>query len=588
MSKTVDASRNSGTPISDGGGTTGFAAGDFYTPPPDDFARRESARPVQAADLGSFAAEVDVIVVGGGGSGFATALFSAWRGNEVLLLEKAADVGGTTRKSAFGFWVANNKALQRAGLEDRRDECLQFMAKMSRPQRFDPNSPTYGLSEWDFDLIQAIYDSGAEAVELLHEKGALRHRPAEGMVEYFTEVPENKLPAGRVLFPDVDDFAQGGEAGFSMLVPAADEAGVQIVRGCRVQRLVLDGEEVVGVQGTGSDGSAPTYFARRGVVFASGGFVHDDELRENSLHVPAFAGCGVHSNEGDLVRIAGALGVPMRNMSNAWMAPIPFEPVAKRDPRVMAMAGIQGDSMVLVNREGQRVVNEKLPYNELSRAFFYRDPITAEYPNLVMFQIWDSRAQEHSAGNYLTTIVSNDDGVIKGQTLEELGGAIDARLAQYESATGCLRLADGFTAGLRETIERFNRGASEGVDPDFHRGETPIQLVFNGNVKDEGERRNPTVWPISETGPYYAVMICACAMDTKGGPKVNADSQMVDDLDQPIPGLYGVGNCVASVSGNTYWGPGATIGPMMAFAYRAAAAIDREPRRSGVRAAVAT
>lgn len=144
MSKTVDASRNSGTPISDGGGTTGFAAGDFYTPPPDDFARRESARPVQAADLGSFAAEVDVIVVGGGGSGFATALFSAWRGNEVLLLEKAADVGGTTRKSAFGFWVANNKALQRAGSRiDATNACSSWQ-RCRVPSGSTPTVPPMG------------------------------------------------------------------------------------------------------------------------------------------------------------------------------------------------------------------------------------------------------------------------------------------------------------------------------------------------------------------------------------------------------------------------------------------------------------
>ena len=71
-------------------------------------------------------------------------------------------------------------------------------------------------------------------------------------------------------------------------------------------------------------------------------------------------------------------------------------------------------------------------------------------------------------------------------------------------------------------------------------------------------------------------------MSTKGGPKTDTDGRVLDDMDAPIPGLYGVGNCVASVSAGSYWAGGATLGPIMAFAYRAARAADREPARAGV------
>ena len=40
-----------------------------------------------------------------------------------------------------------------------------------------------------------------------------------------------------------------------------------------------------------------------------------------------------------------------------------------------------------------------------------------------------------------------------------------------------------------------------------------------------------------------------------------------------------MGNCVASASGNSYWAGGATLGPIIAFAHRAAVAADREPVR---------
>jgi len=85
------------------------------------------------------------------------------------------------------------------------------------------------------------------------------------------------------------------------------------------------------------------------------------------------------------------------------------------------------------------------------------------------------------------------------------------------------------------------------------------------------------MWPLSDHGPYYAALVTGGTLDTKGGPKTDADARVLDDLEQPIAGLYGIRNCVASVSRRAYWAGGATIGPMIAFAYRAAQAADAEP-----------
>ena len=85
------------------------------------------------------------------------------------------------------------------------------------------------------------------------------------------------------------------------------------------------------------------------------------------------------------------------------------------------------------------------------------------------------------------------------------------------------------------------------------------------------------MYPISGKGPYYAALMTGGNLDTKGGPATNTDGQVLDSLGAVIPGLYGVGNCVASASGRAYWAGGGTLGPFMAFAYLAANAASREP-----------
>ena len=57
------------------------------------------------------------------------------------------------------------------------------------------------------------------------------------------------------------------------------------------------------------------------------------------------------------------------------------------------------------------------------------------------------------------------------------------------------------------------------------------------------------------------------------------DGEVVDDLDRPIRGLFGVGNCVAGPQARAYWAGGATLGPMIGLAHRAATLVHGQPAR---------
>jgi 3-oxosteroid 1-dehydrogenase len=545
-------------------------------------APRESAAP---AAPGNFDAEADVVVVGGGGGGLPAALFSRWLGNEVMLLEKAPELGGTARKAAFWYWVPNNAAMQALGIEDPEEDCLRYMARLARPHQYDPKSPTLGLSAWEYELCRGIYQSASPATELLAERDALPYRHCPDVPDYWAELPEDKAPTGRVLLPrDASEtMSDGGRVGIRTMSEAAARDGVVVRTGHRVQRMVAADGAVVGVEATTPDGATHRIRARKAVIFATGGFTHNQELRQNFLNAPVYGGCAALTNEGDFVAMASSVGAQLRNMNYAWMCPVPLEKAIARDPDLSGMFSVAGDSMLFVDKRGLRVVNEKLPYNELAQAFFRWDPVTGTYPYLVLIQVWDQRAQDHSASDEYGRLIvppgTDDAHVIKGDTLAELAAGVAERLARYEGVTGGLRLSEDFAANLEASIARFNELAGKGVDDDFHRGERAVQLLFNGAVKEEPGRTNPTMWPISGTGPYYAALVTGGTLDTKGGPKTTADGQVVDDMDRPIPGLYGVGNCVASASAQAYWAGGATLGPIIALAHRAATAAHAEPVR---------
>jgi 3-oxosteroid 1-dehydrogenase len=347
-----------------------------------------------------------------------------------------------------------------------------------------------------------------------------------------------------------------------------------------VQRLIRNADsEVVGVEADTAEGTK-RFFARKAVVCCTGGFTHDVELRKNFLSAPVYGGCAARSNEGDFVYIAGAVGAQLRNMNYAWMCPIVFEKAMAGDPELIGTFSPSGDSMIYVNKEGRRVANEKLAYNEMAQVFFQWDGAKSEYSNLLLIAIWDQRSQDHSAGDeygrFIVPPGTDDKHVIKGATLAALGKAIAERLERYKSVTGGLALAPDFEKTLEATIQRFNGFASGGRDFDFKRGERQVELLFNGAVAPSPSAPNPTMFPISDQGPYYAALLTGGNLDTKGGPKTNVSGQVVDDQDRAIPGLYGVGNCVASASARAYWAGGATIGPILAFSYLAANAADKE------------
>ena len=161
---------------------------------------RASAAP--AAGEAPFDVEADVVVVGGGGGGLPAALFTRWLGDEVVLLEKAPELGGTAQKAAFWYWVPNNEPMRGARHQGPQGGLPPLHARGCRARR--PTTPTARRSasaNGSTRPVRAIYDNASPAAELLAERGALPYRHCDCVPDYWAELPEDKAPNGRVLVP---------------------------------------------------------------------------------------------------------------------------------------------------------------------------------------------------------------------------------------------------------------------------------------------------------------------------------------------------------------------------------------------------
>ena len=529
----------------------------------------------------------DVVVVGTGAAGFAAAVTAHSRGASVLLLEKGAIAGGTSAKSGGVYWIPNNPIMQAAGIPDPREDALKLMVRLAHPTRYVATSPTLGIEPAELARIAVIYDRGAETILHLAKIGALKSATASrepapgadhnsmqlqssGWPDYHADLPENRVLYGRGMRPEAQGFAGGGVL-IRQMKDYTDLHKVPVLSGHRAVAALLGKHGEVAGLAVETQGKRISVQAKKGVVFASGGFIHNAAMRRAYLKGPAiYNGCGVMTNTGDFVAIATALGAPLGNMTNAWWLQQPLE-VALTAPGVSAEVWVPtGDSMIEVNKYGRRVVNEKMPYNERTQAHFYWDPSRREYPNHILFMLYDEAVAQSKNNMYPIPRPGFDASyVLKGQSWAELASVVDARLESLGDRIGNVRLSSDFVTSLQQTVQRFNHYAATGNDEEFGRGSTPVQRFFNHAPADRSAA-NPTLYPFAETGPYYCVPLVAGTLDTKGGPVINEHSQVLNGAGEPIAGLYGAGNCVASPTAQAYWSAGATLGCALVQGYAAA------------------
>ncbi|WP_066560292.1 FAD-dependent oxidoreductase [Croceicoccus bisphenolivorans] len=524
----------------------------------------------------------DVIVVGTGAAGLSAAIAARRAGASVVVLEKGAATGGTTAKSGGGCWVPNNHHLRAAGESDPKQQAIAYMLSNGWPIRFRKNQPKFGLDR-EYDMVETYYDTAAAVFEDYERNGIVEWQVSE-FPNYNDRSPYLQDPerALRSLFPATAKSGSGGGAGLvKSMRDWCTKNGVQILTRHAVERLTIGADGGVdGVEGMAGD--APfAAAARRGVVFGSGGFSHNRELMAQYISPAILPGCGSPNSQGDFVRIASRVGARFGNMINAWKAEIVIEEAVHNGSVTEGIWVVPGDSAIAVNKYGRRVVDEKRAYHNRTQAHMVFDPLAEEYPNFLLFMIYDQRTAELFGGTYpMPSTPTGAQYIISAPTLDQLAGEIQKRLDGIADAVGEVKLSPDFSTQTRAQIERFNADTRNGADDEFGRDKYGFDIGATKAAIEMIERNVGPIppnekWsmdgvvgsrhPIDLDGPFYCMILGGGALDTNGGPMTDTKARILHVDGQPIPRLYGAGNCVAAPAGGTYWGAGSTIGPAIAF-----------------------
>jgi succinate dehydrogenase/fumarate reductase flavoprotein subunit len=542
------------------------------------------------ASGGKWDHEVDVVCVGSGAAACGAAVAAVDGGASVMLVEKMPVLGGTTGKSGGVTWIPNNFILRQAGIQDRKEDALRYMARYAHPLVYDPSSPTLGLTDRNYKLLEAFYDNGAPTIDRLQELGATRFkefrlfqvdRPAP---DYADHLPENKVSTRRTLEPASGaGSSEGGGSLAAQIEQWLRAKKVPILIDTRVTRLIMENGRVIGVEAD-QEGKPLRIRARKGVVFGTGGYAHNVDLCEQH-QVSLYGSCAMQGSTGDFIEIAQEAGAKMGPLHTAWRTQVLLEEAL--DNRALGLGAfvLPGDSMILVNKYGQRCVNEKRDYNDRTMAHFTYDPTREEYPNHLMFMLFDERSIDAFGGAFpFPESKEEQPYLIEGATWDAVFSGIAARLDKAKGRTGGVALAPEFAANAKASIARFNGYAKAGRDPDFDRGlhlyDREWHLLFSARREGTRQPENPfpnrTMHPFADKGPYYALILAPGALDTNGGPLINEKAQVLGRGDKPIPGLYGAGNCIASPTRGAYLGAGGTIGPALTFGFIAGRNAARE------------
>ena len=464
--------------------------------------------------------DADVVVVGAGGAGMTAAITAAAEGKSVVILESQSMVGGNSVRATggmnagktvyqdeneFGESAGVEKTLKTAAEKYADNETITALAKTVSEQwaAYQANPTGYfdsvelmeldtmigGKGINDPELVETLCANSADAIDWLDEHGITLHNVSSFGGASVKRIHRPVNAEGKTV--------SVGSYMIPLLEENCEKAGVKMMLDTTATEILTDANgAAVGVKATGASGETVTVNAKA-VVLATGGFgANLDMVVKYKPELKGFMTTNAPGIQGQGIEMAEAIGAATVDMDQ-----IQIPPTVEANTAALITEGLRGDGAILINEEGQRFIDEVGTRDVVSAAEIAQ---TGSYSWLVVDQAMadaSSVIQGYIKKGYTVT----------GATYEELGKAMGVDAAAFA-----------------ETMEKWNGYVEAKNDPDF--GRTSFANPLN-------------------TAPYYAVKVTAGVHHTMGGLKINANTEVLNEKGEVIPGLFAAGEVTGGVHG---------------------------------------
>ena len=464
-------------------------------------------------------AEVDVLVIGGGGAGLSAALSASQGGASVILIEKLSALGGNTFRCGGAFNTydperqknipmtdslasAVDKVLAHEDVSEAHAQLKAEVQKQWDEYKSSGDTMLFDTPEWhalqsidagdyegNVELVRSFTSNTLDTLNWLEENG----------VEWTDQV---STVVGAMWNRSHQTPNNSGADIIAALEKNATAGGVEIYLDSKAEELIVEDGRVSGAVITNVDGEKVTVAAKKGVIMATGGFSANVDMRIKYNQQWEDIGESLTTNNspgatGDGIVMGEAVGANLVGMG--WIQLMPLNGVSG--------GGISGyvNSSLFCNKEGERFVAEDQRRDVLAAA------VLAQTDKL-FYIVCDLKEAELRGVSKETLDFMVQNGLLyTGETVAELAEDMGVP-------------ADA----LEKTVAEFNELVKAGQPDEFGR----------------------TTWENTiESGPFYAPSFSPAVHHTMGGLEINGNAEVINTDGEVIPGFYAAGEVTGGIHG---------------------------------------
>jgi fumarate reductase flavoprotein subunit len=408
----------------------------------------------------------DLIVVGSGAAALAAAVSASNEGlKNILVIEKEPIIGGSSAISGGAVAVSQTEFQRQQGVYDTDERFFNDLMKCG------------GYAN-DPELVRTLVSGIRQQYEWIVSRGL---NPMKLMAASGMSLPRSHMFNSGLLI--------------QLFREELNSRGIRIKTGCRAMELLQHNGRVVGVL-VMHCGKSFFIHSRKGVVLATGGFARNQALLSRYApqmkKVKVVSGIGSNGDGFLMALNLGAYFVEGETVQASYG-------FTKNPSTIRDFSTIYYSGAIILNREGDRFVDESLSYKTIGEASLKQThPVTYIFFDESVRKIQMSRRPvDHALWSPFDRGLT-PSYCFRGKSVYEVADKAGLNPTRAE-----------------ETVRKYNQSVAEGIDPDF--GRFSLSSGY-------GKLR------ALDTAPFYIMPSIAAIMGTYCGLKVDQYGRVLRNL----------------------------------------------------------